>query len=151
MAEQRAVKSNLQRFGCSRFPNQEYLLDVLGINSTDALLNINKETLNTVHKNLSGAVDKAVAVDSCADCGLMTIQSSDCTALYINLLSNRVVDPHAVLLGNLYQDAVLNFKRVMQHMVTTKSRTDGVELTKLPKNTQPKTTAFKNWCTIIEE
>ena len=39
----------------------------------------------------------------------------------------------------------------MQNMVATKSNTDGVYLTKLPNNMQPKTSSFKSGCTTIEE
>ena len=36
-------------------------------------------------------------------------------------------------------------------MISTKAITDGVDLTKIPNNRQQNTTAFKNYCTTIEE
>ena len=113
--------------------------------------NSKNETLKTYYKNLSGAVDEAVVEASRVDCGVTTIQDLDCIALAIKLITNRGVDPDAMLLGTQDQDDILHFKRVMWNMVATKSRTDGVDTTKLPKNTQPNTTVFKNCCTNIEE
>ena len=60
MAEQRVVKATLQRFECSRVPNLDYFLDVSSLKSTKAFLTLNKETLNTSHNNISGAVKKVV-------------------------------------------------------------------------------------------
>ena len=74
----------------------------------------------------------------------MTILALYCIALSINLLANRGVDPDATLLVTLEQDYVLHLKIFMKYMFTTKDSTYGVELTKLPKNTQPNTTLFKN-------
>ena len=86
-------------------------------------------------------MDDDNATDSCVYCGVMNIQALDGMALAINLIINRGVDPDATLLGTLDQDVVLHFKTVVQHMV---------EMKKLPNNTQPNTTEFKNWCTTIE-
>ena len=81
----------------------------------------------------------------------MKIEALYCMELAINLLANRDVNPDATLLGTLDQDAVLHFNRVMRHMLSTKDSTDGVDLTKPPNKMQPNTSAFKNWCTTIEE
>ena len=72
MFEQRAVKATLLRFGCSRVPTLDYLLDVVRINSTNAFLTLNKSTLKTVHKKLSGAVEEVIAAARRVYCGLMT-------------------------------------------------------------------------------
>ena len=74
----------------------------------------------------------------------MTILALYCIALSINLLANRGVDPDATLLVTLEQDYVLHLKIFMKYMFTTKDSTYGVELTKLPNNTQPNTALFKN-------
>ena len=72
-------------------------------------------------------------------------------ALNINLLANRDVELDATLLGTLDQTAVLHSKRAIRHIFTTKAITYGMDMTKLPKNTQPKTTSFNNWCNTTEE
>ena len=138
MSEQRVVKANPQIFGCSIFPTIDYLLGVVGLNSTNEFLNINKETLKTSHNNLNGDVDKGINADSRVECGVMTIKELDCMALAINLLTRRGRNPDATLLVTLDQYEILHFKRVMRHMVTKKSNMDDVDTTKLPKNTQPK-------------
>ena len=126
-------------------------MDVVWINSTKELLTLNKETLKTSHKNLSGDVDEAVNSDICVDCEVMNIQSLDFMALAINLITNRGVNRAVTLIFILDHYAVLHLKRVIKSMVSTNISTDGVEMTKLPKNTQPNTSAFKNWCTTIGE
>ena len=123
--------------------NLRLLLDMLSINSTKALLNLNKETLKIDHK-------ESVTASSCVDCVLITVQALDCMALAINFLSNRGVRSDVTLIDTLDQYSILNFKRFMQHMVVTKSSTDDAELVKLRKNTLPNTLGFKNWCTTIE-
>ena len=128
-----------------------YLFDLVGINSTEAFLALNKEEFNTSRRNLSGSVDEAVAAASRVECGVLDIQASYYMALAINFLANRDVNSDATLLDTLGQHYVLNLKRFMQNMVATKSNTDGVYLTKLPNNMQPKTSSFKSGCTTIEE
>ena len=107
--------------------------------------------MRTPHKNLSVAVYEAITTNSRVDCRVMTIQDLDCMFLTIYLLVNRGMYPNATLISTMDQDSDLHFKRVMQHMVATKANTDDMELINLPKNTQPNTTEFKNWCTTIEE
>ena len=72
MAEQRAVESTLQIFICSRVPTLYFHLDVVGFKSTNAFLTLNKSTLKTVHKKLSGAVEEVIAAARRVYCGLMT-------------------------------------------------------------------------------
>ena len=64
MAEQRVVKATLQSFECSRV--------VASLKSTKAFLTLNKSTLKTVHKKLSGAVEEVIAAARRVYCGLMT-------------------------------------------------------------------------------
>ena len=90
-----------------------YLFDLVGINSTEAFLALNKEEFNTSRRNLSGSVDEAVADSSFVGYGLMSVQALSCMALSINLLANRNLNPDAELLGTLNQDAVLPFKIFM--------------------------------------
>ena len=132
-------------------PTLYYLFDVVGIKSAEAFITLNKEILNTSHKTLNGAMDNTVAAASCVYCTVIIIQDLYFIALTINLFTNRGVKPYAMLLGNMYQDNILNFNRVMRHIVVTKASTDGVYLTKLPKNMQPNNIAFKNSFTTIEE
>ena len=150
MAEQIVVKSTLQKIECYRVPTLDYLLEVVGINSTRSFLTINKETFNTSRNNLSSDVYKDVATVSRVDCGLMTIQYLDCMTLSKKLIANRGVDPDVTLIGTLEKYSVLHFKRVMRHVFVNKASTDGVELKKLPNNMQQNTTSFKDWCTTIE-
>ena len=124
---------------------------MVGLNSTEAFLTLDKEILIITHKNLRVVGDKAIASASCVYCGVITIQYLDCMALAISLLVNRGINPDAELLVTLYRNSVVNFKKGMQHMISTKAITDGVDLTKIPNNRQQNTTAFKNYCTTIEE
>ena len=67
------------------------------------------------------------------------------------LISKTGVTPDEMLLGIIDEDTILHFKNFMKHMDYTKAITYGVELSKLPNNTQPNTSELKNWCTTIEE
>ena len=138
MAEQRAVKATLQRWGCSRVPNLDYLLYTIGLNSTNAFLTFNKEILKTSYKKLSGDVGEAITETSCVDFRVITIQSLNLIDLAINFLTNRGVNHDATLLCTLYQDAILNLNIAVWNMVVTKANTDGVDLKKLPKKCNQK-------------
>ena len=72
-------------------------------------------------------------------------------ALTINFISNRVVKRDASFLITLDQGVVHHFNRVTQHMVSKKAKTNCVDITKLPKKTQPNTSSFKKWFTNTEE
>ena len=130
MAEQRAVRSTLQRFEWSRLPILDYILDVTGINLTKEFLTTKKETFKTSQKNL-------ITADSRVEYGVMTTQYLDCMDLAIKFIYNRGVKPGEMLINTMYQDDVLHFKRVMGHMVATKANTYVVDLKHLPKNMQP--------------
>ena len=90
MAEQRAVKATLQRWGCSRVPNLDYLLYTIGRNSTNTFLTFNKEILKTSYKKLSGDVGEAITETSCVDFRVITIQSLNCIDLVINFSPTEV-------------------------------------------------------------
>ena len=100
-------------------------------------------------RDLSAASDKAVTIASRVDCGLMNTQALDCIDPDIKLLTNRYVNSDVTLIRPMYQYAILNLKRVIQHMVDTKANADVVELIKTPNNMQPKTSALKKLCTTI--
>ena len=96
-------------------------------------------------------MEEAFTGASFLEYGVMTIQDLYCMALDINLIIKRGVNPDAKFFITLDQDDVLNFKRIMKHMVATKVSTYVVELTNLTNNMQPKTIALKNFFTAIEE
>ena len=118
---------------------------------TKELITLNKSTLKSFHKNLSRDVNESITVASCVDCVLMNIKSLDFMIMSINLLINRGVKPDSMLIRTLDQYYVLHFNKFMQYMVATKARADDLDMTKLPKNTQPNNSVFRNWCITIEE